>query len=316
MGNLKSTYDPTLSVEENATINGCSVANVRKFIQNNGIDRRFDKALKMWERVNEFANAHQDYSVAKSAKELGISPNTFIKYCGAEKPTQTDPTKVSKFDLSKYCNVIKSVGTNDECLHGIFKLYTPKGIEVDLTYNIGGIYTSSGLPHPTLKFDKYPQTKDTIPLDNIYQVDKWHTCKSVLFDLPFFYGKSKYNSYLKMVQRYTSFETEEELISTNIRMMFLSAQLLRPNGVLIVKTQNIKTTGHQTWISDILSNVAEEVGLEKIDEFIFLNRSRLGIAATANTQHAARKAHGYYLVFRRVMPKELVKVLIEDGVLN
>lgn len=332
MATLKVSYDPKLSIEENAKKFGCSIANVRKYIQTAGIDRRYDSKLALWRLVNDFYKENPNTTLSMAAKALEISPNTVKKYKGTDKPTQIDPTKVSKFDLSKYCNVVKSVGTNDECLHGIYKLYLPNGLDIDLTYSVGGIYSSSGLPHPKLKFDKFPlwEKKDKTEfelkhiksnpnilkvekLDNIYRLVQWHTYNSVLFDLPFFWGKK--NGYLKMVERFSSFSTEEELIQTNINFMFWASQLLRPNGILVVKTQNIQTGGHQTWINDILSSVASEIGLEKIDEFIFLNKSKAGIAAFCKTQHVARKTHGYYLVFRRVMPKGLVKELKEDGVI-
>lgn len=307
MVKLKTSYDPNLSVEENAKKIGCSVANVRKYIQLNGIDRRFDSKLATWKRVNDYCDKNPETSIVKAAKDLEISPNTFIKYCGAPKPIQIDSTKVSKFDLHKYCNVIKSVGDNDECLHGVLKLYVPKGyVDLDMTYNVGGIWESSGLNHPTWKFDKYPQTKDTIELtcENLFEVFDDNTLDSVIFDLPFWYGNFN-GRYLKMVDRFSAFESKEELLATNTQLMLWASVLLRPKGILIVKTQNIKTSGKQLWVSDILNQTAEYLGLQKIDEFIYLNRSKMGVASKINQQHCSRKAHGYYLVYKKKTPKEL-----------
>lgn len=307
MVKLKTSYDPNLSVEENAKKIGCSVANVRKYIQVSGIDRRFDAKLATWKRVNDYCDKYPNTSITKAAKALEISPNTFIKYCGAPRPSQTDTTKVSKFDLSKYCNVVKTVGNNDECLHGIIKLYVPNGyVDLDMTYSVGGIWESSGLEFPTWKFDKYPQTKDTIELtcENLFEKFDDNTLESIIFDLPFWYGKFN-KQYLKMVDRFSAFESKEELLATNAQLMLWASVLLRPRGILIVKTQNIQTTGKQLWVSDFLNQTAQTLGLRKVDEFVYLNLSKMGIAAFCKQQHCARKAHGYYLVYQKITPKEL-----------
>lgn len=297
--NLKIKYDPAMSVEENALKCGCSVANVRKYIATRGIDRRFDSALNMWRKVNEYCDQHETESITQAAKALGISPNTLKKYCAAAKPSQTDKTKVSKFDLTKYSNVITTVGTNDECLHGIVKLYVPNGVvDVDLTYSVGGIWNSSGLEHPRLKFDKFPQTPDTLPLDDIEKHIKPNSIGSVLFDLPFLFGKSSKKS-LMMVERYNKFDTLDELIDTNISILELSHRLLGKGGVLIVKTMDIKSEGKQVWVRDLLCERAKELEFSKLDEFIYTNQSRLGLSKDSKKQHTARKAHGYYLVFRK-----------------
>lgn len=333
---LKTGYRYELSVKENAELNKCSVANVRKFIQTRGIDRRFDKALAMWQRVNDFADKHENYTPWKASKELGVSYATFIKYCGAAKPSQTDRGKVSRYGLSKFANLVTSVGDSDECLRGIVKLYVPKGfVDVDLTYSVGSMWASSGLPHPTLKFDKYPlwlktedeitlsdlqqietnpNILDVVPLDSIYRElgeNGWNTYDSVLFDLPFLYGDKRG---LKIAERFSCFDSEDELISANVGTLFLATQLVRPRGVVIVKTQNIQTASHQTWVADLLNSVADEVGLSKIDEFIYLNKSRFGLSTSAKCQHVARKTHGYYIVYRKKTFAEIEKDTVEKEV--
>ena len=203
---LKNGYNPTLSVEENARLNKCSVANVRKYIQVHCIDRRFDTKITLWKRVNSFASKNPNTPISKAAKALKISPNTYKKYLGAAAPSQIDITKVSKFDLSKYNNVVRSVGSDADCLHGIIKLYTKGRVDCDLTYSVGGMWSNSGLEHPTIKFDKYPQTDETIELTlaNLTRYVEPNSLDSVLFDLPFLYGdfdKTK----LKIKERYNKF---------------------------------------------------------------------------------------------------------------
>ena len=209
---LETGYRYDLSVKENAKLNNCSIANVRKFIQTRGIDRRYDNTLAKWELINEFAEKHKDYTPWKAAKELGINYATYIKYCGVPKPSQTDKGKVSRFGLTKYANLVKSVGNSDECLRGIAKLYVPKGtVDVDLTYSVGSMWTSSGLPQPPLKFDKYPSVEGVQPFDVDYMCVDWNTYESVLFDLPFLYGGNS-KSGLKMVERFTEFESEDAVL--------------------------------------------------------------------------------------------------------
>ena len=54
---IKDKYNPNLSVKENAELCNCCVAAIRHFIKVNGIDRKYDEALKKWKLVNDFAVA-------------------------------------------------------------------------------------------------------------------------------------------------------------------------------------------------------------------------------------------------------------------
>lgn len=306
---ISKFYNPSLSTEENAALCGCSVANVRKYIETNGIDRRFDNKLTQWRKINEYSDKHPTVSVHCIAKVFNISPTTVRKYLGAPMPTQQDKTKVSKLDLSKYSNLLTSVGSSDECLYRIGKLYLNSGgVDVDLTYSVGGIWLNCGLPQPLMKFDKYPQTSDTLPLDDIDKHVTHNSVRSVVFDLPFWYGEKRKD--MKMSERFNQFSSEKELIDTNVAMLELANKILMKNGILLVKTMDIQTHGKTTWIRDLIVTIATDLGLVKIDELIYLNKSKLGLSATSKQQHCVRKAHGYWLVFKK---KRTAKAVVVDS---
>lgn len=308
---ISKFYNPSLSTEENAALCGCTVANVRKYIQTMGIDRRFDNELSTWRKVNEYSEKHPIVSVQCIADELGLSRTTVRKYLGAPCPSQSDKTKVSKLDLTKFSNLLTSVGSSDECLYRIGKLYlNGGGVEVDLTYSVGGIWRNCGLPQPSMKFDKYPQTSDTLPLDEVEKHIAQNSVKSVVFDLPFWYGDDAKRKDMKIAERFNLFHSEKELIETNVAMMELSEKILRKNGVLIVKTMDLQSHGKSTWVRDLLVSTATHLGFEKVDELIYLNQSKLGLSANSKQQHCVRKAHGYWLVFKK---KRTAKAVVVDS---
>lgn len=111
---INDKYNPNLTVKENAELCNCSVAAIRHYIKVNGIDRKYDEALKKWKLVNDFAKQHSDYSPYRLAKELSINQHTVTKYLGTEKPAKSDNSKLSKFDGAKMANNILTVNTNNK----------------------------------------------------------------------------------------------------------------------------------------------------------------------------------------------------------
>lgn len=150
---IKDKYNPNLSVRENAELCNCSVAAIRHFIKVNGIDRKYDEALKKWILVNDFAKQHPDYKPYRLAKELGISQHTVTKYLGIEKPVKSDNSKLSKFAGEKMANKILSVNTNQQSiLNNILTLYVPSlHFDADLTYSKGSFYRNNNVAQPTYK---------------------------------------------------------------------------------------------------------------------------------------------------------------------
>lgn len=301
---IKDKYNPNLSVKENAALCNCSESAIRHFIKVNGIDRKYDEALKKWILVNDFAKKHPEYSPYRLAKELGISQHTVTKYLGTEKPVKSDNFKLSKFAGEKMANKILSVNTNQQSiLNNILTLYVPSlHFDADLTYSKGSFYRNNNVAQPTYKLDKYPQTDDTIELDKIDDVIGDDSLDSIIFDLPYMIKQSWVKVESKIVALYNCFKDEHELIATNKEMMALAIRKLKRGGILVVKTQDCclatSTGARQIWVSHILQNHAETLGLSHEDTFILVSKRFMSTRHNVQ-QHRARKNHCYFLVFRK-----------------
>lgn len=300
---IKDKYNPNLSVKENAELCNCSVAAIRHYIKVNGIDRKYDEALKKWKLVNDFAKQHSDYSPYRLAKELHISQNTVAKYLGTEKPSKSDNSKISKFDGSRKANNILTVNTNQQSiLNNILTLYVPSmRFDADLTYSKGSFFRNNNVAQPTYKFDKYPLTDDTIELDRIDSVIDDEALESIIYDLPYMIKMSWVNVTSKVMELYDAFDSVEELINTNKAMLELSTRKLKKGGIIVVKTQDTcvaTSTGiKQLWVSQYILNYADELGLTHEDTFILVSKKLM--FTKHDKQHRARKNHCYFFVFRK-----------------
>ncbi len=301
---IKDKYNPNLTVKENAELCNCSVAAIRHYIKVNGIDRKYDEALKKWKLINDFAKQHPNYSQHRIAKELGISQHTVAKYLGTEKPAKSDNSKLSKFASEKMANNILTVNTNQQSiLNNILQLYVPSmRFDADLTYSKGSFYRNNNVTPPTYKFDKFPQTADTILLEKIDSVIDDEVLDSIIFDLPYVITQSWGDMKSKVMERFTSFDSVNELITTNKAMLELATRKLKKGGILVVKTQDTCTQtpsgAKQIWVSHILQNHAETLGLTHEDTFLLVSKKIMFTRHNVK-QHRARKNHCYFLVFRK-----------------
>lgn len=296
---IKDKYNPNLSVKENAEICNCSESTIRRYIKVNGIDRKYDEALRRWKLINDFAKQHQDYSPYRIAKELHISQNTVAKYWGTEKPSKSDNSKISKFDGSIKANNILTVNTNQQSiLNNILTLYVPSmRFDADLTYSKGSFFKKGNVAEPLYKFDKFPQTAETIELDRIDEVIGDEALCSVIFDLPYIVRQSWVTVQPLILDRYNTFDSKEELLSANKEMMALAARKLKSGGILVVKTQDTNVLGKQLWVSQYILNYADELGLTHEDTFILVSNKLM--FTKHYKQHRARKNHCYFFVFRK-----------------
>ena len=92
-------YDPTLSVEENAKINGVSVSAIRYFIRTRGIDRRYDVKAKVLEGMQAYIDEHPEATKAELQKATGHSINTIRRYWEVLHGFETLPTNKHKEDI-------------------------------------------------------------------------------------------------------------------------------------------------------------------------------------------------------------------------
>lgn len=294
-------YNPSLSVSEIAERSGVSESAVRKFIDSRKIDRRYDEQLRRYNSVKQYVQAHKDAKIKEIASALHMAANTIRKYMAMDCPPAKPATdKVSKLNLSKLTASITTVSKDQTAiLSGILRLYLNNAptFDCDLTTSRGYFY-NYGIPRPHLLFDKYPQGEDVKPLE---QASSLPVCslKSIVIDLPFMVQScpTPKSQTSIMLDRFTSFQSIEELHEANKQMLQLAYRLLAPKGILVMKTQDIWKHGKQHWVSLYVIEQAHKLGLELIDQFILVAKTK--ILREAYTQHCARKMHSYFLVFKK-----------------
>ncbi len=299
MANIKFQYDPNLSVKENAVKCGVSEAAIRKYIKVNNIDRRLDAKIALSRKINDFAKKHPNMTLNEMSKLLGVSINTIKKYLQMDlKQSDFDTSKVSKFDLSKKSQIIKSVSDNQtEILLNILQLFVKtETFDCDLTYSIGVFYRK--IKSPLLKFDKFPQLEEVRPLEEAYLMDE-SSLNSIVIDLPFLIRDSSKDNFSSMIEeRFNAFKTYSELCKTNVDMLNLAFNKLKDRGFLIMKTMDVCFAGTQHWISHFVLNEAFKIGFQLEDTFILVSKTKI-LSNIGKVQHHARKYHSYFFVFQK-----------------
>lgn len=299
MKNVSLRYDPNLSIEDNAKKCGVTVHAIRKYIQANGIDRRHDAQLAKFLAVQKVRTLKPHATVRDIAEELGISQNTVRKYLNpANEPSKIGTEKVSKFELAKASQIIKSISNSqDEILYNILRLYVHTDTyDCDLTASIGVFYRGI-IPLPQNLYDKYPQMENVRSLSEAFELPN-ECFHSIVLDLPFIV-KDEVSAQTSMVsQRFTSFLTMQELYDTNDTMLKLAYRLLKKKGYLVMKTMDIKYSGKQYWIGNYVQNKAQEIGFRLEDMFILMSKTKV-LSTGWHNQHSARKYHSYFFVFKK-----------------
>jgi len=289
-------FDSAKSIEENATILGCSASTVRKYIRTKDIDRKFDASYVKWKRIHDFCKEHPEASYVQKKAELGYSINTIRKYERLSEEdiykSNRDTEKVSSFDIRNR-NAIKSISNNQhEILRWILHLYNnDMTFDADLTASL--LYFYKTIPVPEHLYDKYPQLPQINDL-TVADALPDSSFSSIVYDLPFILSNN-ISSVIK--ERFTNFFSVEEMFSANDEMLERSYRLLKQGGLLVVKTMDTSLNGKQYWVSDYVLQHAQEKGLELLDKFILTSNYRL--LSKTKVQHLARKYHSYFFVFRK-----------------
>ena len=170
-------------------------------------------------------------------------------------------------------------------------------IDVDVTYSIGNFYKNK-LPRPKLKFDINPQIEGVVKssADNLPIKD--NSINVLMFDPPFLIGKSGQCENAKMAKRFSIFGTKTELLKFYNNSIIEFYRVLKKNGIVIFKNQDVITTNNkQVFTHCIINEFANNVGFYVKDLFILLAKQRLN--NPIHKQHHARKYHSYYWVLRK-----------------
>ena len=289
-------YNPYLTIGENAQKLGCSVSALKKYFKIKGIDRKFDRHFVYWRKIKDFYENNPSTSLKQGSEKIGCSINTIRKYKSLSEDElcelKRDTEKVSSFDI-KNRNAIKTISYDQsEILAWIMKLYNnSESFDCDLTASKCIFWKS--LPQPLHLYDKYPQLEHVKPRSEADALND-ESFNSIVYDLPFIVSSGA----IGMIrQRFTHFESIEELFNVNDEMLIRAYRLLRNKGLLVIKTMDCAYGNRQIWVSDYVIRKAEDIGLELIDKFILLSDLRL--FPRTHQQRVARKYHSYFLVFKK-----------------
>lgn len=298
---INMLYDPSLSVEDNAARCEVSVPTINLWLRMNHVSRQHDSMYLRYKQVKQAQRQHPEWSRNRVAKETGYAINTVRKYWNMGKfdaPIAQD--KISTFDTSKSKFIIKSINDDQqEILNNIIKLYIKEGyIQADFTFSKGVFYQNNKVIVPQYRFDKFPkQCEGVIDLKKANKIIEDGTLHSCIVDLPFLVTKKEWTKNCKMHQRFNSFNDMKEATEANKAMLKLSYEKLKKKGIMIMKTQDINTAGHQLWFSHLVHQWAEEQGFKVIDKFILTSDKR--ILSSGMNQKCARKYHSYFFVFKK-----------------
>jgi hypothetical protein len=194
--------------------------------------------------------------------------------------------------------MIKSINTdNNQIILDILELHVPsKKIDVDLTYSAGGFYKDGRVAQPTLKFDLFPQTDDTVQAssENIPLTDS--SVDSVMFDPLFVCGSGPSNNSI-IRNRFSCLKNMQDVWAYYDKSLIEIYRVLRPEGICIFKCQDTVSGGKQYFSHVHICNEAQKLGFYAKDLFVLLAKSRL---SNWKNQYHARKFHCYYWVFQKL----------------
>ena len=200
-------------------------------------------------------------------------------------------------ELVSEIELVKSISYDqNEIIQWIMNLYCPDGFELDPTHSIGNFYKK--IPKPKLKYDISPQSSDVkqadctdLPLDN-------NSIQSIMFDPPFVVGiptDTAKNGIME--KRFGSYSNiQKDLWRMYLKSMAEFKRILKDNGVLVVKCQDIVSCGLQFMSHIELINYAILLGFYPKDLFILLAENRVNRWKDKPQQHS-RKFHSYFIVF-------------------
>jgi len=198
-------------------------------------------------------------------------------------------------------DIIRSTGHDQsELIQNILHLHADgQAIEVDCTYSKGNFYDNTGIERPTHCFDLHPQfsyvrkaNANNLPLPD-------ESVSVLMFDPPFlsdagYTGENKG----KISLRFGTVGKElQELWQWYAQCLKEFARVLKPNGIVIFKCQDVVSGGKQYFSHCEVMMQALQAGFYPKDLFVLLSDSRP--IGRHKTQQHARKYHSYFWVFQK-----------------
>lgn len=200
-----------------------------------------------------------------------------------------------------------TVGSSADIFPGILKLYVPLGSRVaDTTYG-GGVFWRNVPPDAYRVYASdaaHGVDARRLPYESGY-------LDAVVFDPPWIAdaettyrsgdGTDAYETYYRNTQRDDPEELNgaEAILDLYVSAAAEAARVLRPGGVYIVKCQD-QVRANRQWLLHVELLVAlAHLGFETEDLFVLVRPNQPGVSRIVTQVHA-RKAHSFFLVFRRL----------------
>lgn len=301
MSRVKATFSPKLTIRENAERAGVSETTVRQYMRYTGISaaqNNYEHRLQcVCKALEELQRKEIDATLKALCEQTGFAKKTVQKYLSIIKNNgiKSDMKFISYF-IPNSKTIIKSVSENQvEILGNIMRLYCPEGFDCDLTYSEGKFYKKI-IPAPPHKYDIFPQAEGVKPLSAAQALPD-EVFSSIVIDLPFIIRKSATKNSM-IENRFAAFETKAEMFQVHTDMLSLAFRLLKNEGILVLKTQDINFAGQQIFTHQFVMNEAVRIGYV-IEDLFILTATRFLQQQAAVDQRHARKVHSYFLVLRK-----------------
>ena len=123
-------YNPSLSVAENARINGVDEDSMRYYIKSMGIDRRYEAKVSIVEDIRKYLTGHPNATKAEVVRATGHGINTVRRYWDIALGEDSSAlskigNKITKKGLRQFHNFY---ATHPSCVSDILRVETFRGL--------------------------------------------------------------------------------------------------------------------------------------------------------------------------------------------
>jgi hypothetical protein len=198
--------------------------------------------------------------------------------------------------------VTAKVGKNADLFPDILDLYVPDySLVLDLTFGRGAFWKR-------IPPDEYTVIRNDIAGNNVdvqsnyeWTIFKPDSFDAVVFDPPYGQGSTAART-CGIAHQYRlgankDTRTPEKIIGQYGYGAINAREVLKPEGIFIVKCQDMVNSGKQHWISEEVKAIAERYGFETIDRFVLIQE---GVPIMRHDfQVHARKNHSFFWVFKK-----------------
>lgn len=168
---------------------------------------------------------------------------------------------------------------------------------LDPTYSKGVFW--KGLEGPAIKSDMYPQAAGVNKWDaRKLPLEDW-SIDSIMFDPPFIAKNvTDRTPNGKIEKRFGGYPTIDALWAMYTDCLVEFRRLLRPQGILVFKCQDVVSGGKQYFSHCEIWDTAKGLGYSAKDLYIRYNPNIMVSPNMSNQKHA-RRTHCYFWVFER-----------------